>query len=421
MPEPGSLPRRGREAWRAGVSGAAVSGVTGADVAVVGAGPVGVFLATALALRGLDVVLLERRVGERRHSRAIGIHPPSLAALERLGVLDEILRRGMRVDRGVLRIDGQDAAALEFARVPERHPFVITLPQVETERILRARLDALAPGALREGFTVGRIEALPGRVRLHAVAGPSAVDARLVVGADGPLGVVRRAAGLGGTSRAYRHRYVMGDVADETDDGATAVLHLNPDGIVESFPLPGGVRRWVTHLPEQHEQHGTCGSSHRRAAEDDDGARAAARLADLVDARTGIRIDPATTTMTSEFGVRRAAASGMARGRMLLVGDAAHEVSPIGGQGMNLGWLDADELAEIVPEVLRSGRREPLVAWQRRRLASAARAARMAEFNMAMGSPCGPLAFAARRLVVAGASGPLLAGRLARAFTMHGL
>ena len=47
--------------------------------------------------------------------------------------------------------------------------------------------------------------------------------------------------------------------------------------------------------------------------------------------------------------------------------------------------------------------------------------ATMAEFNMAMGSPCGPLVFAARRLVVAGASGPLLAGRLARAFTMHGL
>ncbi|MCS5719646.1 FAD-dependent monooxygenase [Herbiconiux sp. CPCC 205763] len=396
------------------------------DVAVVGAGPAGLFLAAALAERGIDVVVLERRGGPRLHSRAIGIHPPSLAALDRLGVLEPVLAAGVRIDRGIVRIDGEMVAELDFSGVPEPFPFVVSLPQVATERILRSQLATRAPDALRGGVQVERFER---RARGVGVLGHTArgddlrVEARLVVGADGPLSAVRSAARIRDTVYPYPYRYVMGDVLDETAEGPVAVLHLHPKGIVESFPLPGGRRRWVTHLPN--------GGALANAAAPDSGETndpvVAAELSRLIFERTGVRTDARTSTMTSVFGVRRRTVPRMGDGRMLLIGDAAHEVSPIGGQGMNLGWLDAEALAGIVPDLLAAERNAGARAsalvreFERGRLGSAARASRTAEFNMVMGRPTTRLGFAARRLVVRAASTPALHDRLARAFTMHSL
>ncbi len=384
------------------------------DVAVVGAGPVGVLLAAALAQRGIDVVVLEKRTQAHRHSRAIGIHPPSLVVLERLEVLDEIVAAGVRIDRGVLRIHGRERARLEFASTGARHPFVVTLPQLATERILRARLADLAPDALRTGVDVRRVEREAASVRLHLGGGFASVRARVVVGADGPSGVVASALGLSAAGRSYPHRYLMGDFADTTGDSAVAVLHLHPRGIVESFPLPGGQRRWVTHLP--------AGVGVERAD--------AALLAQLIAERIAPEAapDPATATMSSGFGVRRRILPRMASGdgRLVVIGDAAHEVSPIGGQGMNLGWLDADALAERMPALLagldspQQGGVSPLGDLGRTRLRSARAAARISEFNMAMGRPTSAAGFALRRAVIATTALPPLRRSLARAFTMHG-
>ncbi|WP_382305904.1 FAD-dependent oxidoreductase [Herbiconiux sp. UC225_62] len=396
------------------------------DVAVVGAGPAGLFLAAALAQRGIDVVALERRGGPRLHSRAIGIHPPSLAALDRLGALEEVRAAGVRIDRGILRIRGEVVAELDFGGVPEPFPFVVSLPQVATERILRTQLATRAPDALRGGVQVERFQRHAGGV---AVLGRTArgddlrIDARFVVGADGPLSLVRAATRIRDTVYPYPYRYVMGDVIDETSEGPVAVLHLHPKGIVESFPLPGGRRRWVTHLPAPTV---SPDSGPPDSGETNDPA-VAAELSRLILERTGITTDPRSSTMTSVFGVRRRTVPSMGDGRMLLIGDAAHEVSPIGGQGMNLGWLDGEALADLMPELLTASRSSRARAsgllrdFERTRLRSAARASRTAEFNMLMGRPTTAVGFAARRLVVRAASAPALHDRLARAFTMHAL
>ncbi|TAJ49690.1 MAG: FAD-dependent monooxygenase [Herbiconiux sp.] len=383
------------------------------DVAIVGAGPVGVFFAAALAQRGIDVVVFDKRSRAHRHSRAIGIHPPSLAALGRLGVLDEIVVAGVRIDRGVLRIHGRERARLDFASTGAQLPFVVSLPQLETERILRTRLAELAPDALRTGVEVLRVGREAASVRLDLGGGLPSVRARMAVGADGLSGVVAAALGQRGAGRSYPYRYLMGDFADATGDGALAVLHLHPSGIVESFPLPAGRRRWVTHLP---------------AGVGDESADAAL-LARLIAERIAPEAapDPATATMSSAFGVRRRILSRMASddGRLAVIGDAAHEVSPIGGQGMNLGWLDADALAERMPALLAAlgspphDAASPLADLGRARLRSARAAARISEFNMTMGRPTSAAGFALRRAVVATASLPPLGRTLARAFTMH--
>lgn len=66
------------------------------DVLIVGGGPVGLFLGSLLLQNGVAVRVLERRTGRNAHTRAIGIHPPALAALERIGVTEELIGRAFR-------------------------------------------------------------------------------------------------------------------------------------------------------------------------------------------------------------------------------------------------------------------------------------------------------------------------------------
>ncbi|MFJ4296113.1 FAD-dependent oxidoreductase [Curtobacterium sp. NPDC089689] len=356
------------------------------DVLVVGGGPVGCFAAALLAERGIDVAVWERRADPPSGSRAIGIHPPSLDAFAAIGLDRAVLSEAVLVRTGVARSRGRELGALSFAGASATHPYVATLDQHRTETLTRGRLPA---GALRTGTTLTGLHQDRSRVLAEGTGpdgSPRSVEAAFVVGADGGRSTVRQLLGIATRGRDYRHRYVMGDFADPEDPSArsTALVDVGPDGVVESFPLPGGRRRYVALV-------GTTGEGSDRS---DSTGTAAARLADVVAERTGSTPDPSTCTMTSDFGVRRREATRTGIGRVVLVGDAAHEISPIGGQGMNLGWLDVASLVPMLATALRAGAGATVpttarTAWARRRRAAARRAARQAEVNMALGLPAG--------------------------------
>ncbi|WP_286344418.1 FAD-dependent oxidoreductase [Frondihabitans sucicola] len=121
-------------------------------------------------------------------------------------------------------------------------------------------------------------------------------------------------------------------------------------------------------------------------------------LAELIGGRIGSRVDPTSNSMLSAFVTRRRLAERMVVGRVILIGDSAHEISPIGGQGMNLGWLDAAELAPLLTGAVGRDRidRKALDDFEVRRMRVAKRAARQAEANMAMGRPAGSIRRATR-------------------------
>ena len=172
---------------------------------------------------------------------------------------------------------------------------------------------------------------------------------------------------------------------------------------MESFPLPGGVRRWVVRLAQPA------------------GSATAAGLAALVGRRTGLEPDPATNSMVSAFSVASAIARRTVAGRTILLGDAAHEISPIGGQGMNLGWLDVQALAPVLCGALAGGSGTGrFEEFEKARRKAAVRACRQAEMNMALGRPLpGPLLQLRSAALRTAASIPAVNRWAARRFTMQ--
>lgn len=418
-----------------------------ADVAIVGGGPVGLMLACLLVQRGLTIVVLEARVRGSAHSRAIGIHPPGLATLAQIGLADAAIAAGTPIFRGEAWCDGELLGALEIAEASARYPFVLSLPQRETEKLLRERLielcggtDPIVRGARVAGFSQRndavhiRCESVDGAEGEAGDSSPPTVHARYLVGADGARSRVREHSRIRWSAVAEPQPYVMGDFRGaaiavpvvETGHGrhgraaariaaTTALLAFERGGVVESFPLPGGWRRWVV-LTERLKA-----------------APTARDLARTVRERTGIDVPLAendaedashTDASLSAFAVQQHFAERMAVGRIALVGDAAHEVSPIGGQGMNLGWLDAAALAPALELALSGGNavaHRALVEYDRRRRAAAQRAILQASFNMGVGQPASGTRLAMRNAVVRALARPPFRTLLARAFTMRGL
>jgi 2-polyprenyl-6-methoxyphenol hydroxylase-like FAD-dependent oxidoreductase len=148
---------------------------------------------------------------------------------------------------------------------------------------------------------------------------------------------------------------------------------------------------------------------------------------ELVTQRTGRRPPPELAGGASAFGVERWLADRFAVGRVALAGDAAHVLSPIGGQGMNLGWLDGAAVAAALGSVWATGEpRGPELAAALERAAShrrraARRAIARAAGNTALGRPIGPLGALLRDAVLARYLRPPWSGMALARFTMGGL
>jgi len=364
------------------------------DVAIVGAGPVGVLLACLLAQRGIDVAVFEARSGADHRSRAIGIHPPGSAALDAVGIGAAVRDEALPLDGGEVLCGRRVLASISFTQRQR----VLILPQHRTDALLRCRLSQLRGDALRPGRAVAGVQDEGDIVSLSFETSRD-VTASFVIAADGVRSGIRHQLGIGWRPRPGRGWYAMADVPD-TDRVPRAKLHCEPDGLVESFPLPGGRRRWVVSDPLR-----SLGDT--------------TAFMDAIQQRTGIPLDLPAGTAPTVFPARQHRASHLAEGRIVLVGDAAHETSPIGGQGMNLGWAAAMHLGTAIEHSLRDGHPD-FGRYERDVLHTAARAQRRSFFYMGMGRAArGPVLLARNAVIRALGTAPLRA-RTADMITMQG-
>jgi 2-polyprenyl-6-methoxyphenol hydroxylase-like FAD-dependent oxidoreductase len=342
------------------------------DVVVVGGGPVGLFLGLCLHHRGIPCTIIEQRTEIMNGSRSLGIHPVSLELFEKLGMEDPFLQAGLKVHRGHAHSGKKQLGTIDFSSCLPPYNFILLLAQSETERILKEELLRVSPHSIIEGAEVTHLhqEAFYVQLEVNKEGETHSLETGYVVGCDGKHSFVRESAGISFKGKRYPDTYLMGDFKDSTHFGDDAVVYLPKDGLIECFPLPDNMRRWVAKTPSYVE------------------TPSPELLSELIKQRIDVELDASTCTTYSGFGVQHYIADRFVVDRILLAGDAAHVVSPIGGQGMNLGWLDAWHLANVMSFCRGISKDLPLAdmfVYESKQKPMARKVARRAELNMRMG------------------------------------
>jgi 2-polyprenyl-6-methoxyphenol hydroxylase-like FAD-dependent oxidoreductase len=366
-----------------------VTKTSGCDVIIVGAGPVGLLLGNLLGQAGLHVVILEKRTGPLAQSAAIGITPPSLHILSKLGLEHAFMDRGVKVRDCIIHGESGRLGSVTFRDIPDKFRWILSLPQTGTMALLQQNLAEFPNVKLHSGVEVIGVKSCADRAVVEFVsqnsdAAPVRWSARWVVACDGARSSVREHLGIDAPGRTYPCHFIMGDFVERTSLGDEAHLFFMADGAVESFPLPNGLRRWIVQTSE---------FMHPAPPN---------YISEIVKRRTGIVLSPDDQTNDSAFTPRRYDCSRYHQGKVILCGDAAHGMSPIGGQGMNTGFADAEFLAGILPAIIQRGEAAlPLLeAYERFRRKAARTASSRAEWGMWFGTWRGRLRSRLRDFVI---------------------
>ena len=302
------------------------------DAVVVGAGPTGLALACGLRAAGIAVRVLDGAAGPAVTSRALGLQPRGVEVLDRLGALGDLPGRALPINKVVITIEGRELAQLQVGSAMERlgGRTGLIISQAEIEAALRGRLAELG-GTIEWGCRVTGLDARPDGVSVHLDVG-SDVEAGWVIGADGAHSVVRKALAVDFPGVPLVERFLLADVHAAIDRPRdAAATWMRGTQLLAAFPLPGD-NLWRLMAPAPPE----FGDE---AQQDKIIEFLGARLR----AEAGGSIH--TTEWMSSFRIQRRLADTYRRGRVLLAGDAAHIHSPLGGQGMNTGIGDAENLA----------------------------------------------------------------------------
>lgn len=349
------------------------------DAVVVGAGVVGTAAALGLAQQGLQVALVEGREPapwrqDMPDLRVFAVAPDNIALLERLGVWEAIRSARAQPYRSMQVWDaaGGEKLAFDADRLGRRE-----LGWILENGLLIDRLWKAASGAGVELHCPARVTAREhsedDRSEVLTLASGTRLRARLVVAADGADSQLRRMAGIDARRRDYGQRGLVAFIRHTRSHQATCWQRFLPGGPLAFLPFAdaedGSPRSSIVwSLPDA--------EAERLLAVDDE-----AFLTELARAFDGPLGELTGVSRRAAFPLRRQLAATQLSGRMVLVGDAAHAVHPLAGQGVNLGLRDINALlATLASSGAREGARRDddagashrLQRWDRQRRSDAA-------------------------------------------------
>jgi 2-polyprenyl-6-methoxyphenol hydroxylase-like FAD-dependent oxidoreductase len=335
-------------------------------ICIVGGGPAGLVLGLLLARAGIEVTVLEKHADFLRDFRGDTVHASTLTLLDELGLGEEFAALPQRrVDRAQVQLDGGTATLGDLTRIPGPHRYIALVPQWDLLELLARTAQKEPTFTLRRNAEVtglliaadGAVSGVRYRDRVEGVE--HELSAGLTVACDGRDSTVRRAAGLrtGGFGvpmdvewfRLPRRADDPSGLVGRVSSGAMAVMIDRGDYWQCAYLVGKG------------------GDAALRARPIEDLGRSLRQLLPWLGDRT--------TTLTDWDDVRLLVVTldrlrRWYRDGLLLIGDAAHAMSPVGGVGINLAVQDAVAAARVLGTAWREGRRIDLTTLrsvQRRR------------------------------------------------------
>ena len=316
-------------------------------VVVVGAGPVGMTAAAALAQAGVPVVVVELHPEPRPDWRASTFHAATLELLESIDITGQMHAEGLVVPKYQFR-DRRDGlvAEFDFSLLADEtpYPYRLQLNQQHLVRMLFDRLRRDSNVRLRFGTRLEtvRIEADGAVLELETPQGPEQLAASYVIGADGPRSAVRNSLGIAFEGFTYPERFAITSTSVDLKELLPDLGYVNyvadpeewlfilrtPESWRVVWPVPEGMTPEEASSPE----------------------RLQAQLQHVAPYEPGYPVIDHQL-----YNVHQRVAAAMRVGPVLLAGDAAHINSPIGGVGLNSGIHDAMDAARRLARIVHDG------------------------------------------------------------------
>jgi 2-polyprenyl-6-methoxyphenol hydroxylase-like FAD-dependent oxidoreductase len=324
------------------------------EVLIIGAGPTGLVLALWLHKQGIKIRIIDQAESPAKNSRALVVHARIIEMYRQLDLADNLLEIGYKLPATNLWVHKQHKARIplgEFGVELTPYPFMLTVPQDEHERMLEKRLNDLGVRVERrmklQGF-VDHGSSITATLFREVDGISETCDASFIVGCDGAHSAVRHAIGAKYEGETYKPLFYIADIEsrDEALANGEGNLMISNDtfNLIVPYNKEGHVRLVGITIPDNNDTH------HHESTEEEhkitfDDVRP--QIKEAMD----MEIDK--VNWFSTYRSHHRVADKFRSNRAFLVGDAAHIHSPVGGQGMNTGIMDAINLAWKLATVLK--------------------------------------------------------------------
>jgi len=312
-------------------------------IVIVGAGPVGLTAALALARRGIPATLLAAEPEPVMELRGSTFHPPTLDLLDEFGIVPRMIETGLIAPTWQLRDRETGPVAtfdLSLLKDDTDHPYRVQCEQWKCMRFLEEELRKIPGADIRYGHEVNGVKQDGDRVTVIAqtAAGLVEVTGRYVIAADGARSAVRRVLNVEFEGFTYPELFWIASTDYPFEKTLTDIAYVNyiadPLEWLVLLRVPG-LWRVLVPAPENSDKEQLLSDEH---------------LQDMLQ-RVVRRSEPYTIAHRSIYHVHQRVAKKFRHGRVLLAGDSAHVNNPLGGMGMNGGMQDAFNLAEKFKQI----------------------------------------------------------------------
>jgi len=350
-------------------------------VLIVGAGPTGMTAAIELGRFGFDVRIVDRSEHMAEHSQALGVQARTLEQFQRYAIADIAVERGRKVTRAQFWSEGKQIASLPLSRISSVYPFILMLPQNETEAILSRHMEWLGIKAERgtELLSLDQQDRAITAVLRHPDGDREELHPRWVIACDGAHSFIRQKLGIPFEGGGVGLSFFLGDVQLDGPDTPTDELsvHFHHGDVVFLARLTDKLIRIIvaTHAMQQSQLRSEIDLPHFQHALD----------------AAGIRAQAHSPEWMTPFHVNDRQARHYRVGNVFLAGDASHIHSPVGGQGMNTGIQDVANLAWKMAAVARGANEGLLNSYESERGEVGKALLRFTERGLKLGSTTSPV------------------------------